>query len=261
MTQMVRYGDGQWLAYGDYGDRNGYPVLVQHGLIASISDYHLFDRLIESGARLICIARPGYGDSSPQVMGHLAEWGDIVSVLIEALGLASFDMLAMSSGAPYSYAIAQRFPDRVRNFFILSGVPALYDANILACWPYPVNKNASLVELQALARELFFSNLSPADQLRNDIHDSQMNDCFGVAQDLRLRCVDWGFKLSDVGANVMMRHSRADADVPFITAEMTARLLPHCTFEARESDPHFSREVLDDFISTTMAAFYEKAHA
>jgi hypothetical protein len=70
--------------------------------------------------------------------------------------------------------------------------------------------------------------------------------------------VDWGFRLSDVGEKVHMRHSKSDTAVPFITAEMTSKILPHCTFEIREDDAHFSKEVLDDFIGTTMAGYYAK---
>ena len=65
MKEIFRYKNGQSLAYAEYGNKNGYPILVQHGLIASISDYHLFDRLEEMGTRLICIARPGYGAHHP----------------------------------------------------------------------------------------------------------------------------------------------------------------------------------------------------
>jgi hypothetical protein len=85
-----------------------------------------------------------------------------------------------------------------------------------------------------------------------------MNGCFGVAQDLRLRVMDWGFRLPEVNVNVIMQHSKADEAVPFATAEMTSRLLPKCKFEARESDLHFSQQVLDDFISTVMAGYYQK---
>ena len=79
-----------------------------------------------------------------------------------------------------------------------------------------------------------------------------MNQCFGIAQDLKIRCMDWGFRLGDVKANVYMRHSQADGAVPFISAEMTSKLLPNCTFEARENDAHFSDELLDDFMRTVM---------
>ena len=33
------YKDGQYLSYVEYEDGNGYPILIQHGLIASIDDY------------------------------------------------------------------------------------------------------------------------------------------------------------------------------------------------------------------------------
>ncbi len=102
---ILDYKNGNALSYADYGDRDGYPILVQHGLIASISEYHLFDRLIEAGNRIICSARPGYGQSTPYQMANMAEWGEIISLLLDELGLAQCDVLGMSSGAPYSYAI------------------------------------------------------------------------------------------------------------------------------------------------------------
>ncbi len=257
MKQIIQYANGNSLSFTDYGDRNGYPILVQHGLIASITDHALFHRLLDSGTRLICIARPGYGESSPYVMRNMAEWGNIVSVLVDELKLSQFDVLGMSSGAPYSYAIGHKMPDKVRSIFIFSGTPALCDDRILTLWPYPTNKNASIGELESLAKDLFFSNLSAADLLRDDIKDSMMNDCFGIAQDFRLRCNDWGFSLSEVKAFVCMQHSKEDNQVPFITAEMTAKCLPNCRFEARDKGEHFSDERLDDFIRTVMIEHYK----
>lgn len=251
MTQIIRYKDGSALSCSEYGDRNGYPILVQHGMIASISDYHLFDQLIESGRRVICIARPGYGESSPYRMENMAEWGEIVFVLVDALKLSQFDVLGMSSGAPYSYAIGYKLPDRVRNIYIFSGIPALYDEKVIEFWPYPVQKNATIVEMEKVAREIFFLNVTKEDLLRNDIKDSMMNDCFGVAQDLRLRGMDWGFTLSEVRQPVYMQHSRTDSGVPFMTAEMTAKLLPHCQLEMRDGE-HFSEDTLDRFIRNTI---------
>ena len=258
MKQIALYKNGNSLSYAEYGDKNGYPILIQHGLIASISDYYFFERLIELGTHLICIARPGYGESSPYIMNNIAAWADIVSILIDVLKLSHFDILGMSSGAPYSYSIGYKFPDKVRNIYILSGTPALYDERILSFWPYEVKKNANIAEMEKLAHELFFSNLSKEDLMKNDIKDSIMNNCFGIAQDLKIRCMDWGFSLSDVTENVYMRHSKSDNAVPFITAEMTSKLLPNCKFDIRENDVHFSKEVLDDFIRTVMAGHYEK---
>jgi pimeloyl-ACP methyl ester carboxylesterase len=252
MHKTAHYFNGNCLSYAEYGDPNGYPILIQHGLIASINDQHIFQRLIESGARLICVARPGYGESSSYIMKNIGEWGDIVSVLVEELGLAQFDVFGISSGAPYCYAIGCRFPGQVRNLFILSGTPALYDEGILSFWPYPANKNVSLAELQKISYELFFSHLSKADLERDEIKDSIANDCFGIAQDLKIRVLDWGFRLSEIKGKVYMRHSKADSSVPLVTAEMTAKLLPDCRLEIRENDDHFSQEVLNDFINTVV---------
>ncbi|MFT3895879.1 MAG: alpha/beta hydrolase [Anaerolineales bacterium] len=252
MRQTFFYKNGYRLSYADYGDKNGYPILIQHGLIASIDDYHLFDRLIETGARLICIARPGYGESSSYEMSSFAEWAEIVSVLVDELELFQFDILGMSSGAPYSYALGHGFPDKVRNIFIFSGIPALYDEIVLQHWPYEMAKDKDMAFMEDLAHELFFSHIQIDDLQKNDIRDSMMNNGFGVAQDLRLRTMDWGFHLSDVKAPVFMRHSKVDDNVPFETAVRTAELLPNCKLELLEKGPHFSEEALDDFIQSTM---------
>ena len=251
VKHIVEYQNGNALSYAEYGDRNGYPILVQHGLIASISEYHLFDRLIESGNRLICTARPGYDQSSPYQMANIAEWGEIVSILVDNLDLAQFDVLGMSSGAPYSYAIGYKIPDKVRHIYIFSGTPALYDDKVLEFWPYPIKKNASVAEMVKVAKEVFFPNVTEEDLLRDDIKDSMMNDCFGIAQDLQLRCMGWGFMLSEVREAVYMEHSQTDREIPFVTAEMTAKMIPNCQLEVREGE-HFSEETLDQFIRDIM---------
>ena len=257
MKKIARYKDENTISYAEYGNKNGFPILINHGLIASIEDYHLFERLLQLGAHLVCIARTGYGESSPYVMQNIGEWADIVSVLVDQLNLSQFDVLGMSSGAPYSYAIGCKFPDKVRNIYIFSGIPALYDDEVLSHWPYEVKRNASIAEMEKLAYELFFSNLLKEDLERNDIKDSMRNNCFGLAQDLQLRCKDWGFRLSDVKANVYMRHSKSDNAVPFITALLTSKLLPNCRLEVIEDGEHFSKDALDDFIKAVIEGNYK----
>jgi pimeloyl-ACP methyl ester carboxylesterase len=252
MKQKLTYKNGLCLSYAEYGDENGYPILIQHGLIASIDDQDLFDRLLKLKTRLICIARPGYGESSPYVMDSFAEWAELAGFLIGELALSQFDILGLSSGAPYGYAIGSLFPDNVRNIYIFSGVPALYDEIVLSHWPYEAIRNKNMAEVETLAHELFFTGLTKDDLTRNDIRDSMMNNGFGVAQDLLLRFMNWGFCLSDVKGIVFMRHSKCDEAVSFQTAVRTAELLPNCELELTETGPHFSIEALDDFISKTM---------
>ena len=95
MKKIALYKNGNTLSYSEFGNKSGYPILIQHGLIASIEDYDLFESLIDLGTKLISIARPGYGDSSPYIMKNVAEWGEIVSVLVDQLQLSQFDILGM----------------------------------------------------------------------------------------------------------------------------------------------------------------------
>jgi pimeloyl-ACP methyl ester carboxylesterase len=246
------FKDTNFISYTEYGDHNGYPILIQHGLIASIEDVDLFDRLIQQHARMICIARPGYGESSPYLMESLAEWGDIVASLLDALGIGQFDLLGMSSGAPYSYSIGARLPGSVRNIYIFSGIPALYDEVVRSYWPYPILQNQGMAELEELAHNLFFSNLTEADWNRPDIRDSMKNNCFGVAQDLRLRFVEWGFRLSNIKGKVWIQHSRTDPEIPVGSVIKTAELIPHCRLDLLDNGPHFSTESLDNFLAKTV---------
>ncbi len=252
MKKTLPYFNDQILSYAEFGDPHGEAVLVQHGMIASVDDGALFHRLTEAGKRVICAARPGYGDSSPYAMEKIGDWGEIITVLVDALGSDHFDVLGISSGAPYAYAVAARLPQRTRRVWILSGIPALYDAGVQALWPHPLNPQASLAEMRAVAKEVFFGYLSPAelanpDTLDDDTRDSLRNDGFGPALDLQIRGRDWGFTLADVHAPVWMRHSRAD--MPAL-AQRTAQLLPDCRLDLRENDPHFSPAVLDDFLGS-----------
>jgi len=256
MKQNVEYQSGNVLSYAEYGNPDGFPIFIQHGMVASITDYHLFDSLIDLGARLICVARPGYGESSPYRMKNMAEYGDIVAALVEKLAIPQFDVLGMSSGAPYSYALGYKLAQKVRNIFIFSGTPALYDPGVVALWPFEIKPEATLGELEKVAREVFFANLSKEDLLRDDIIDSMQHDCFGVAQDLKLRCNDWGFTLAEVPGKAYMQHCKDDNNVPFSTAEITAGLLPNCQLNVVEKGGHFSPKALNDFIRNLMAKHY-----
>ena len=252
MLETLTYNEGQRLAYARYGEPHGYPVLIQHGAIASIRDGELFEELLRQRRRVISVARPGYGESSPYRMRDIAEWADIVAVLLDELRIDHFDVLGISSGAPYSYALGYRFPDRVRRIYILSGTPALYADEILAHWPYEVKREASLDEMQKVAHDVFFSQLSQDDLAQPGIQDSMRNQGFGLAQDLQLRCRNWGFRLSDVRVPVTMQHSEVDTAVPVLTATLTAEMLPDCTLTLTKEGGHFSPEILDDFITREM---------
>ena len=248
MINKLPYQDDKYISYAEYGNPAGFPVLVQHGMVSSIKDGSIFGDDLTKHARIICIARPGYGESSPVTLKNYREWGEMVSWLADKLHLTTFDVLASSAGAPYGYAVAAVCTGKVRNVYVYSGLPALYNEEIQAIWPYPFRKNMSESESKNIAYELFFAHV-PEELMKNDdVRDSMMNTYFGVAQDLRIRFEDWGFKLSDVKAKVYLQHSKQDEVVPYKTVEITVDLLPDFTLELMEEGEHFSVESYQYFL-------------
>ena len=249
MIKSYKYNDKEKIAYNDFGNDRGFPILVQHGAIASIKDVNLFEKL-EPHARLICIARPGYGESSPAVLNNMLEYGVIISKLAEHLSLEQFDVLSSSAGAPYGYAIGKACPEKTRNIYVYSGTPALYDREVQKDWPFPISNDLTIEACQKIAYEAFFSGL-PASALDNDaIKDSMANNCFGEAQNIRIRFRDWGFKLAEINSRVFIQHSKKDG--PYGMVVRTAALLPHCELELLEEGEHFTKEGFESFMEKTI---------
>ena len=246
------YKDNQYITYVEYGNPQGFPVIVQHGMIASIKSGALFSDHFKKHARIICLARPGYGESSPVLMENYKEWGTIVSRLADELSLSSFDVFASSAGAPYGYAVGCVCAGKVRNIFVFSGMPAFYDKQVQQHWPYPIQADLSQSDAQEIAHAMFFADASKEMLENDDVKDSIANNCFGPAQELRLRFSDWGFTPDDVKAKVYMQHSKQDEVISYRMAERTAALLPACSFELLETGSHFSVEAYQKFIEDTI---------
>ena len=110
------------VAFQEYGDANGVPVVFCHGWPSSCTMAQLTDEPArELGVRIISPDRPGISGSSLQHDRKLTDWPHIVQGVIDHLGIGEFRMLAISGGAPYAYATAATMPDRVRAIAIVAG--------------------------------------------------------------------------------------------------------------------------------------------
>jgi len=252
MIKKVLYKDNQYISYTEYGNPNGFPLLVQHGMIASIKSGDIFNNDLKDLARIICIARPGYGESSAIPMNNYRQWGEITSCVINELSLTDFDIFSSSAGAPYGYAVSSVCHPQVRNIYVYSGMPAFYDELVRENWPYPIQNGLSHSEWEKITYDMFFTNATPEMLNDIDIKDSMCNKCFGLAQEFRLRFENWGFDLSTVEAKVFMQHSKQDEVIPYRAAERTTLLLPDCILELLEEGPHFSFESYQQFITRTI---------
>lgn len=113
LDRVIRLPDGRQMAYSEWGDLKGRPVLLLNGTPASRLLCPDEDATEHAGVRLITIDRPGYGRSDPQTGRTLLGWVDDLLHLAERLGLPPCPVVGWSGGGPYAMAMAYRLPDRV----------------------------------------------------------------------------------------------------------------------------------------------------
>jgi pimeloyl-ACP methyl ester carboxylesterase len=106
-TRTVTTKDGRTLAYCDVGDPNGPLVIHNHGGPSSRLEAHLFaDAAVKHKLRLLCVDRPGIGQSSPQAHRSYAGWADDMTAVADALGYRQFGVTGWSEGGPWALAAA-----------------------------------------------------------------------------------------------------------------------------------------------------------
>ena len=153
-SAVLALPDGRKIGYAQFGDQNGKPIIVLHGIIGSRLENALFDDNAKAlGARIIGLERPGIGLSSPdprplkqrRVLDHAKD----VEALAEHLQLEEYAVLGMSGGGPYALGCAHTLPSSVSKprLKAVAVVTGLGLADMSQTWPAPLvwlNKNLDL---------------------------------------------------------------------------------------------------------------------
>ena len=128
VDSRIELPDGRWIAYAEYGDHDGTPVLVFHGTPGTRLSWGMLPGTpFPPRVRVIAPDRPGYGGSDPNPGRDLLSWAEDVARLADALGLQRFAVLGVSGGGPGALACAYRMPERLTAAGVVSG-PAPTDA-------------------------------------------------------------------------------------------------------------------------------------
>src|SRR6266540_857937 len=175
--------DGRWLAYAEFGDPEGRPVLFFHATPGYRRNPWATDAELRSaGVRLIAPDRPGVGRSTPQPHRRLLDWPDDVRQLADALALQRFAVVGFSNGGPHAAACACKLGPRVSGTALVAPLPPLDAPGAVRQlgvpdWYYPLARRAPwalravYAGLVALARRdprraerLLVSGMSQADR-------------------------------------------------------------------------------------------------
>ncbi len=117
---------GKRLAWNEYGDPGGHPVMYYHGWPSSRLQARLAHHLaLERSLRIIAMDRPGMGASTYEPGRTLRSWPDLIASFANSLGIRKFGQLGVSGGGPYVLACAAGIPERLTGSAVLAGAVLL----------------------------------------------------------------------------------------------------------------------------------------
>ncbi|MGW3834604.1 alpha/beta fold hydrolase [Streptomyces microflavus] len=265
MKRTVLTFDGVARGLAEYGDPHGRPVVLHHGLLGDAGLPAVWDTLARDAAvRLIAVDRPGYGASDPVPMAAVGDWTAHLLPVLEACGVGAFDVLGISAGAPYAYALAAGLPERVRLVWVLSGLPYVPDDAVRGRYPeeaepvwtfYREAPEAEVVARFAGAAQRMAEVFAGSPSVLASLPGLAAHGWLGPAREVRLQTRPWGFVPGAVAQPVRLWHAPADEEVPFAAAEATAALFPAARLTEQGAPDHIpSEETLGELFAELRAA-------
>jgi pimeloyl-ACP methyl ester carboxylesterase len=269
MTFSVTLPDGRELAYEEYGDPDGTPVLSFHGGLSSRLDAApAHEAAVSLGIRLISPDRPGMGRSTYQPDRQLVDWPADVTCLADTLGLDRFAVMGWSAGGAYAAVCAALVPERVTAAALLSsGVPIdQYGTTkgltpddrmllLLVRWaPFVASALMWATISHASDGRLFQEmrrSFPPPDRAVLDergspaeavafVKESMRQGTEGCVQDYRVFGAPWGFELESISAPVQLWEGTEDHTGPLGYRDFLLRHIPRSTFIAAPGEGHIS---------------------
>ena len=275
----VRLPDGRRLAWAEFGDPRGAPVIYCHGFPGSRTQAGLaHDAAARLGLRVVGVDRPGIGRSGRAPGRRLADWPADVSRVADALALGRFGVLGLSAGGPYAAACARMIPERLVAVAIVSGLgpPESWGEARGMRWVARLGlrlaaKSPSLagpdfgVIARGIARdadrmlalvERFYAAPDRAVLARPGVRplilasfrEGVRQGGAPLAQDLGLLARPWGFGLEEIEIPVELWHGEVDNVVPPGMGRHVAARIPGCRSHFLPREGHFSL-VIDHMVA------------
>ncbi len=267
----IRLKDGRRLAFAEYGDPAGEPVIFIHGNPGSRYMRHPDDRLTYNlGVRLITPDRPGYGLSDYQPDRTLRDFPSDIDQLANMLGLGRFALFGVSAGGPYVAACAWQLGERITRAAIVAGA-APFDrpkavegvnrdyrnAYALAAWPewllHPIMAmhDRTVRNNPQRALEALMAQCSPADrailsdpviaaQVQSYRLEATRQGVRGMRREASILVSPWGFPLEEIRTEVHLWYWEGDSIVPPQMGRYLASRLPRAVPHFLPGGGHFS---------------------
>lgn len=252
--------DGHRVAYTEFGDPSGEPVVAFHGTPGSRLFASVYDDLAgERGVRVLSFDRPGYGDSDDWQGYDAAATPRVAAALLDDASVQSAGLLAFSGGASHALATAADAPERVDRVDVVAGaVPSAFAAEtprvqrVLGALAGRTPRLLSgLLQAQAWAAERSGPEFVAAqyatdgtghvpasvlDATRRDFLEALDGGTSGVVRESRQAVRAWPVDPASVRVPVRWRHGRDDANVSVSGVRRFVDALPEATLTVLDTD-------------------------
>lgn len=290
---VVAVGGRRVLGYAEFGVPDGRLVLWHHGTPGGRRQIPLKARAAAErlGLRLVCVERPGVGDSTNHRYRCIREWAEDAAKVVDHLDEERFASVGLSGGGPYALACAHELPERVAVVGLLGSVSpvagpeaapgasvvalakrfqGLLDPLRSALGPVLWLAIQPLMPVGHWAYALYAKTAPAGDQkvfadpeieamFLDDIVTSSRRRFGAVAHDAALFGRPWGFNIADIDTPVFWWHGDADNLVPIAHAEHSASLLKACEYFVRPTESHLGGFGAADVVLETLANAWDDA--
>ena len=263
--------DGRTLAWDEWGDPDGVPVLLFHGTPGCrLLPPHADQEAKDAGVRLVVPDRPGCGRSTFQPGRRLLDWPADVVALADHLALERFSVVGVSGGGPYALVTALAMPERLHRVASLCGVGPLDSDEARAAQPgsnRPIfdlaaagpTAAAPMIEVMLAAAQdpdsfatMFVSMMPPEDQAVVDrlpelvpfmaemFAEAGRQGAEATAYELWLSTQPWGFDVADIAVPIKFFHGDRDMNVPLAHPEALSAAIEGSTLTVWPGEAHMA---------------------
>jgi pimeloyl-ACP methyl ester carboxylesterase len=261
---------GRQLAFAEYGNPDGQPVMLFHGLPGSRLVWGgLPGEPFPPGLRIIAPDRPGYGRSDPLAGRTLIDWADDVTALADHLGLNRFAIVGVSGGGPGALACAFRMPERLIRVAVVAGAAPTNAPGVFTgmsavnrffmklTWYVPWLSALNTRLLASVIRrdpghyiDLMQRKVHPVDHavlrepgirdmLVADFSEALRGGAQGMVDDMAANHGrPWGFALDRIEVPVQLWYAALDRSVPPAAGRYLAGRMPTAGFHLIENAGH-----------------------
>jgi pimeloyl-ACP methyl ester carboxylesterase len=272
-VEAVSTRDGRTLAYLEVGDPQGPLVIHNHGGPSSRFEARLLaEAASKNRLRLVCVERPGMGQSSRQKTRSYSGWADDMVTIANALGYRAFGVTGWSEGGPWALAAAAYIdPARLRHISsIAGGSYGTFGNNWAAQYLSKIDAFGGALALRfrpgfrlmyaSLGFTAEYCRNSFVKQLRKSVNDYDRQillrpqvattfgdacaECFshgsgGLVRDAELLYRSWAFDVSTIDRRVHMWQGLDDRLVPDPINKAVADRMPGSVWHPVEGAGHF----------------------